>query len=132
VTSVGGIDDCDESETTLEGVLAGDDVDWYRYTGSDAFACSVDPAVEVDSDETVQVCQFVECESGNPAQLVCPAGSSMDTSFEGRIGCCSASGFILDLTCSSGGAGDDSATIYFRVQTQGAFECVHYSLKYHF
>ena len=95
-------------------MLGGEDVDWYRYDGTDEWTCEVDPTIGVQADATVQVCMFFDCANGDQAQVLCPAGTSTGTSLEGRMGCCSAAGFVMsDFACGNPVGGDDSAA--FRV-----------------
>lgn len=128
-TALGQITDCDRSGAMVSGTLDdSSDVDWYRFSGSDEFLCVVDPTRVLSSDGGLRLCKFVEC-TGAATDLLCPLGTSPETSPEGRVGCCSSAGFSLPtLDCPSE---DDDATVYLRID-QAAGDCVDYSVAYHY
>lgn len=126
------IQDCDSNGSTIEGVLEDeDDVDWYRYDGTDVFPCIVDPSRDLVANGSLRLCKFIECE-GFLDYLTCPDTTTEETSAAGRPGCCSSTGFSLanneDFVCIDA---DDSAAVYFRLDQAGS-SCVDYTLDYHF
>jgi len=128
--SLGVVGDCDQSATkTVDGVLAGDDVDWYVYQGDDLTGCVVDPYRDVEADGGYRVCKFMGCAEG-VAQGTCPEGTSAETSPDGLPGCCAQQAFNLPMDCPDWW--DDSATVYIRVDKPPAYECVNYTLTIHF
>jgi len=128
-TDLGTIDDCDASGGAFSGVLAGDDVDWFVYHGTDATGCVVDPARSLDADGEYRVCQFFTCDDGGPLTLTCPDGAWDETSPEGRPGCCSHEALQLSPDCSSW---TDNSAVYVRLDKPPAAECVHYTLSFHY
>jgi hypothetical protein len=127
-SNLGELDDCDASGGYLDGVLAGDDVDWYVYHGGDAFGCMVDPSREIEADGGYRVCKFVSCDSGE-GTVTCPAGTSAETSPDGRSGCCAQQAFELTIDCPGL---TDSASVYVRVDKPPAYDCVNYKLTIHY
>lgn len=124
--------DCDFDGSTISGTLDDEqDVDWYRYLGSDVLPCFVDPTRGLVADGSLQLCKFIECDS-ELDYLTCPNPTTGAMSPEGRSGCCHDAGFSLvnneDYVCSGL---DDSATVYLRVD-QGGATCVEYTVDYHF
>ncbi len=113
---------------TLAGIAAFDsDVDWYRFDGKDQLlsTCTPTPTASVDIDH-LRVCVFAQCKSGSTS-LVCAQGLSA-TSPAGRQGCC-ATGGPVELTPACSGTNKD-ATVYVRVDQQGANSCAAYQLQY--
>jgi hypothetical protein len=125
---IGVLDDCDGSGGYLEGVLSGNDVDWYTYQGNDGFGCVVDASRSIESDGEVRVCQFFDC-SGEMVDIGCPEGTAAETSPEGRNGCCSQDPFEVGIDCPGL---NDSANVYVRVDKPPAYACVHYTLTLHY
>jgi hypothetical protein len=128
-TFLGNIDDCDTSGGSIKGTLAGDDVDWYSYGGTDASFCTVDPTRSVTAQAAIRVCKFVKCDSGDE-DLICPAGTTAENSPSGKPGCCSTSDFVISPDCD--GPASDNMTIYIRLTKQPADNCVPYDLSYHY
>jgi hypothetical protein len=125
---LGGIDDCDGSGSSHQGVLGAADVDWYKYQGDDTPGCVTNPFREVTGTGAFRFCKYAQCDSGNPT-FTCPDGTSPETSPDGRSGCCGADGFELgDLDCSGT---DDGAWIYMRLD-QPDPPCSAYTLAWHF
>jgi hypothetical protein len=131
---LGALTDCDDTGGTLQGVLDGvSDADWFRYDAADTVSCKVDPTRTVVSQGPIRVCKFFECTSPGPSvQVTCLDGSLDDVSPQGRSGCCSDHGFSTKLDCGNGFGGDDSATVYVRVDTSKPGVCLAYGLAYHF
>ncbi|MBI4954628.1 MAG: hypothetical protein HY908_21565 [Myxococcales bacterium] len=124
---LGGIDDCDGAGSSVAGALDAGDVDWYRYTGTDASGCIVDPAADVSfTGGSARLCQFAACMFGSVA-VTCQGGSAPATSPDGRAGCCGSS-VSMDIECT--GINDD-AFIYLRLD-QPSGSCVSYVLDYHY
>lgn len=124
--------DCDFDGSTISATLDDEqDVDWYRYLGSDVFPCFVDPTRSLVVDGSLRLCKFIECDS-ELDYLMCPSSTTEAMSPEGRSGCCDTAGFSLinneDYACSGL---DDSATVYLRVD-QGGATCIDYTIDYHF
>lgn len=127
---LGTIDDCDGSGDTVTGILAGvGDTDWYKYSGTDSFGCSVDPSRQLTSSDPISVCKYAQCPD-NDESFTCPAGSTDATSPDGRPGCCSNTGFEFGFSCGSS-INSDEAVIYIRLETN-TNDCVTYSLTYHY
>jgi hypothetical protein len=126
-TDLGLISDCN-ADVTLDGVLAGADVDWYKYSGSDDFgiSCSVDPYRSIMADGQVRICKFFECDG---LSVTCPMGSTVEVSPDGRDGCCGLNNLDISINCS--GISDD-ATVYIRLDKPPAFQCVDYAMSYHY
>jgi hypothetical protein len=124
---LGAIDDCDSSAAMLEGVLAGDDVDWWTYDGIDG-NCIVDADRQFSSmGGSIRVCKYFDC----PGVVVtCPNGTSPDNSpDQGLPGCCSQAGFNVAPDCNGL---DDSSYVFIRVDKQPIDDCVGYALAYHY
>lgn len=128
------IDDCDSSAASVKGVLdqTGNDVDWYKYAGSDTSLCNVDPTRQLIGPG-IRICKYIECSNGKPPSFTCPSGTTDDTQ-GGHPGCCTSSGqsFTLGLTCGGTFIGSDDATVYIRVDHPGGPGCESYQANYHF
>lgn len=127
-----GINDCDSSESSVSGTIAGSaDVDWFTFEGDDSF-CVEDPTRSFTQSESgLRVCKYVHCFSGE-VEFVCPSGTTSD-SVDGYVGCCGTSGFVIDpLNCK--GTIDEHITVFIRVDQPGATEgtCNDYVLSYHY
>jgi hypothetical protein len=122
------INDCDGNGSNLVGTLDGaDDVDWFRYQGSDDFGCVVDPTRALTADGGLRLCKFAECLSG-VAEVTCENGSTPAVSPKGNPGCCHSQGFGIDIDCPGI---DDDAIILMRLD-QGQSPCVGYTVAYHY
>lgn len=124
---LGSIEDCDDQSKVVLAVLADqNDVDWYRYAGSDAFGCVVDPTRGLSATGTLRLCAFFECANGGPA-VDCPDGTTQATA--GALpGCCGDAAFAAGLDCSGS---DDAANVYIRVDHAGD-TCEPYMITYHY
>lgn len=107
------------------------DVDWYKYFGQDGFGCQVGPSRSVMFMKPSRICKFVECQDGSQPSVTCPAGTSGDTSPDGRPGCCGSDGFDMDLDCS---AISDDTILYIRIDNPNAAaeDCAPYTVNYHY
>lgn len=127
--SLGAIDDCDGSGSSVLGVIAGaGDVDWYKFTGDDVSFCSVDATRDLTASEALRICKYAQCVNGT-ATPDCPDGTAADTSPDGRPGCCALQGFSMGVDCSGL---DDDASIYIRIDSLDDAQCVSYSLDFHY
>jgi hypothetical protein len=125
------VSDCDDTGNTITGVIAPGDVDWFSYSASDQFGCSVDPTRSFSGGGGLRVCQFFECVSGG-AEVSCGAGSTPTISPAGRPGCCATQTFSAGVNCS--GTISDDTTVYVRVDEQGGgvAACSSYVVDYHY
>lgn len=125
-TLLSAMSDCDD-EKMLSGVLAGNDVDWFVYSGSDDAFCSVAPSRSITADGQARVCQFFDCAG---SVVTCEGGSTFEESpGMGLPGCCSLSPFSAQVDCD--GISDD-ADVYIRVDKPPAFQCVSYDLEFQY
>ncbi len=107
-----------------------DDVDWYKYTGSDDTDGLVDPSRSTVGSG-IRTCMFAECTDGD-TEFDCPS-ETVET-FEGAIrGCCwngnqevSMGGFNCTGTIS------DDADIYIKVEHPDGPGCESYTINYHY
>ena len=127
---VGDLDDCDTDGLLVAAVVAGaSDADWYRYDGSDTFGCSVDPHRALATDGIgLRLCKFIDCNDGD-AGFDCPGGTTFESSPDGHPGCCGTEAFALDPNCDGW---SDDATVFVRVDSQGADVCAPYTLFVHY
>ncbi|MCC6897902.1 MAG: hypothetical protein IT377_02945 [Polyangiaceae bacterium] len=125
-TTLGTINDCDGSGSTLSGKLDGStDTDYYSFFGIDQAGCVVGPVASTTAK--VRLCLFANCAS---AQVSCTSGTP-STSPGGRPGCCVPAGGKVDLSLDCSGWADD-ATIYIRVDQGASNACTAYSVDYHY
>jgi hypothetical protein len=123
---LGSIDNCDSSLLQVAGVLGTlIDIDYYSYSGSDTFPCSVDPTLSVIATDPTRACLYFSCNSGT-AQLTCPTGSSAVTSTAGRPGCCTTDASLQIDEFSCAGTTADDAQVWLRFDTP-AQTCTGYS-----
>lgn len=129
---LGEISDDDEDGGTVMGVLTGpDDVDWFRYDGSDEFFDSVDPFRTIVSSAPVRFCKFADCPN-DEVDFPCQEQAVATTSPDGRAGCCADSLIhVPDALCGSSSINDDSMAIWVRID-QAEDACVTYAFDYHF
>lgn len=109
-----------------------DDVDWYRYDGSDDFGSVVDPARQIVA-AGVRLCKYIDCAGGEAEDFTCPSGTTSDTQ-NGHPGCCWTGGtyYLIDLVCGSSSLDSDNAAIYIRVDHPGGPGCEPYTVNYHY
>ncbi len=119
--------DCDDTGGTVSGALDSSDEDWYTYTAEDVSLCSVDPTLSIATGN-VEVCLFLVCIEG-AEEITCPMGSTA-TDVGTLSGCCSTSGFTVDLNCN--GPISDDATNFIRVKSASQDSCTTYSVGYHY
>ena len=124
--------DCNESMS--EGLIAtvdGTETDWYRYFGNHDLAfCNEEPGATVTSDVPLEVCVFVDCDSGNTQNVECAGENTMEMSPDGRPGCCGTdSADMTDYGCSS--IANDDANVWISVSSRVPV-CAHYELSYEF
>jgi hypothetical protein len=128
-TALGSITDCDDTSGNVAGVLTSEtDVDWYRYSATDDFGCSVDPSRAFSPPQGARLCKFAQCSGGGAADVSCELGSSPATSPSGRPGCCHTQSFSMDIDCAGA---DDDASIFLRVDRPAAV-CTSYSILFHY
>ncbi len=124
-TDLGAIEDCDAQLLDVSGVLNGNDVDWYRYSGSDVWGCSVDPTRVVNGNGQLLLCKFADCPG---AVVTCSTGTPA-VSPGGLDGCCGQGSVALSVDCDSW---SDDATVYLSVEKPSGFDCVDYSIDMHY
>lgn len=131
-----GMNGCSDSDPGMfYGVLDGpNDVDWFRYEGSDDLSCIVNPTqgATVTGNGSVRVCAYLECNKGlDKTDVTCPNGTTSDTSAAGRPGCCGASEFTIDLSCGTLASKDALVLVRIDDPTHGAI-CTSYDVSFHF
>lgn len=124
-TDLGAIEDCDSQVLDVSGVLDGDDIDWYKYSGSDVFGCLVDPTRVINGDGQLLLCKFADCPG---AVVTCTSGTPA-VSPGGLDGCCGQSSVQIGVDCDGW---SDDATIYLAVDKPSSFSCVSYSINMHY
>ncbi len=123
-----GIDDCDGSGSSVQGVLTGaSDKDWYRFNGEDTFSCREDVVVSVSGDVASTLCVYVKCmEDSGSTEVTCDEGSSA-TGAGGFPGCC---GNSVDISPDCSGT-DEAITVYISLESTEAI-CSPYTITYHY
>ncbi len=125
---LGKIDDCDGNGSVVKAALTdGQDVDWYTYSATDAFGCSVDPHRTLKPPTTMRMCKFAECFVGETV-VSCKNSATPTVSPKGRSGCCHNLSFGMTVDCK--GLADD-ANVFIRLD-QGPSTCTEYSFDYHY
>ena len=130
---LGDFDDFNPNFEVVDGRLpVGGDEDWFSYHCDDFVLGQVDMNYEIDTNIPVRVCQFIACDVASDPVVVCPDGSSEETSPDGLPGCCSdlETLSIGEIDCSPD-SGDDSGQIYVRVDMPAQDMCVSYDLGVH-
>lgn len=129
------IGDGDGRGSQVTGLLdSPNDVDWFRYAGTDNFGAVVNPYGQLNV-VALELCLHADCVSGlETTQITCPAGTTQTPSPEGRPGCCAAGtmGFEIDLSCTDNPLVSDDATIYMSVRGSEAGVCQEFTLSYHY
>lgn len=128
--NLGKISDADSAGGTACGTLRGaNDIDWYTFSGDDAFGNYVDPfrSLVTQSGEGARLCVYVQC-ANEPTSLDCK-GSTASVAPLGQKGCCDADVVAPSLNCDGL---DDSAKVWIRVDNPAMLACIPYQLDYHF
>lgn len=128
--SLGEITDADAQGSYACGTVVGpDDVDWYTFTGVDAFLNMVDPSrTLVAESDAARLCVYLQCDNG-ATTVSCGANDTADTAPGGQKGCCGHGTVSPGLNCAGL---DDSAKVWIRVDNPDGLACVPYRLDYHF
>ena len=95
------------------------------------FGCNMGPAAAATSVEPLQVCVYLQCQGDRDVEgLACQGDGPVETSPDGRPGCCGAGGAeVQDYGCS--GFGSDDVNVWISVGSDEAV-CVDYALEYSF
>ena len=129
----GSLNDSDPTFQEVEGVLDGEtQQDWYNWHCDDTGFGQFEMNHEIESDVTLRVCMYLECDLGTGLDLTCPEDSSPDTSPDGRAGCCTTETelSIFDFDCNDPDD-DDSGEVYVVVDTAPEDSCPAYTLGFH-
>lgn len=121
---LGILDPCIDSYQMLQGVLDGQDIDWYQFTVDAAFFCFEEPDAAITSDGQARLCMYFECEDG-PATVTCPAGTQPVLAPQGQEGCCGLTMMEPDVSCND-------VTTWLRVDKPSSQLCVAYEVSYRF
>lgn len=123
---LGIITDCDSELSSKQGVLAGNDTDWYRYYVDEVLTCLYDPYRMITSDGQALLCKFMECVS-DPAstEVTCPAGTQAQTAPQGQPGCCGLTTIEPTTNCND-------TNVWVRIEKPSAQACVSYTFEYRF
>ena len=124
-TNLGTVDDCTGGVKTAELLHGRADVDFQRVHVEDT-GCGLEIDFGVSDLSGARICAFAECDDGEP-DLLCAAGAVAATSPTGRPGCCSQTGDLIDSLACTGGIGDDSLTLWIRLD-QGVTACTPYEV----
>ena len=128
------ITDDDDQGTMVQGELqSANDIDWFRYEGTDTSFAIVGPYAQVNVN-ALELCIHAECLNGlENTDVTCNEGTTLQPSPNGRPGCCGTDtgGFEISLSCG-GTLSDDSALIYMSVSGSEPGVCQEYTLTYHF
>ena len=120
----------DDAGQSVCGVLHGaGDVDWYRYDGVDDGGS--DPGRGFTSETAIRICKYVAC-AGMTTALVCPAGTTDDTSPAGHAGCCGTKPFQIPATPDLCPDGANDATVWIKIENKAAAACAPYQLDVHY
>ena len=116
----------DSLDLGVAATIEGPQVDWYRFAGNEQGFCGEEPSASVSADGPLQVCVFIECQSGGDASRTCGGGSADASSPQGRPGCCGEnSALITDYGCE--GWGSDDLDVYVAVGSEDEV-CLDYGL----
>jgi hypothetical protein len=127
---LGTIDDCDSSESEVQGKLdGGSDRDWFTFGGKDTFGCSVNPMFHVMSASQVLLCVYFACGSGGTT-VSCASGDVYDQLSGQYPGCCtSKTSMAPSINCSGL---DDSSQVYMLAYSPTNSSCQSYAISYHY
>lgn len=128
--SLGEITDADANGSFACGTIqGGGDVDWFTFTGVDAFLNMVDPSrTLVAENDAGRLCVYMQCDNGTTS-VTCGANDTPDTAPLGQKGCCGLGTVSPGLNCTGL---DDSAKVWIKVDNPEMLACVPYRLDYHF
>jgi hypothetical protein len=128
------ITDDDDQGSMVSGELQSpNDIDWFRYEGTDTSFAIVGPYAQVNVN-ALELCIYAECVNGlENTDVTCNEGTTLQPSPNGRPGCCGmdTGGFEISLSCG-GTLSDDSALIYMSVAGSEPGVCQEYTLTYNF
>jgi hypothetical protein len=126
------VSDDDDDGYTACGLLKSGDVDWWRYDGRDVPLKTVDPVHQVNAPGSVKLCAYFKCLSGT-ADVVCPEGTTGDTTASGLPGCCGTeSGKAFGGVTGCQGRDDDDIQVWFKVENTSGLPCLPYELEFHY
>lgn len=108
------------------------DEDWYAYHGVDDGNCPSNTIAIMNTDPTLEVCMFFECDGAAPENVACAPGSQDAVSPDGREGCCGNGNVEFSTMACLGAAPSDSGTVYIQVRGPDEPACVAYDLGYRF
>lgn len=128
--SLGEITDADADGGYACGTIKGAaDVDWYTFSGVDAFLNMVDPSRTLVAEaDSARLCVYIQCDNGTDS-IGCAAPDTPDTAPLGQKGCCGYGTVSPSLNCKGL---DDSAKVWIRVDNPDMLACVPYRLDFHF
>jgi hypothetical protein len=129
----GDLGDSNPTFQEVEGVLDGEtQEDWYNWHCNDTPIGQFEMNHEIEAEEIVRVCMYLDCDNGNDPTLDCPEDSVADTSPGGRLGCCTTETelSVVDFSCNDDGD-DDSAEVYVVVADAPEDSCLAYTLGFH-
>ncbi|MDC0673094.1 hypothetical protein [Nannocystis radixulma] len=128
--SLGEITDADANGSFACGTVVGaGDVDWYTFSGVDAFLNMVDPSrTLVAENDAGRLCVYLQCDNGTTT-VGCGANDTPDMAPLGQKGCCGLGTVSPSLNCTGL---DDSAKVWIKVDNPEMLACVPYRLDYHF
>ena len=113
------------------GMLDGEDVDWFEvYIVDEDLEMDIIEIDVMSSAATVEICAFVNCESGTASGC-----SNIQSGPNGSSGCCwqgdpNELAPTWDLDCS--GTSDDSGTLFYSVRAPGGGACETYRISAHY
>lgn len=120
--------ECEQSLNLGEfATMEGPQTDWFRYPGDAKGMCDEQPRAMVGADAPMQVCVYIECQSGNDVtSYECGEGVMLDSP-EGRPGCCAETAVLMaDYDCM--GMNED-VDVYLSVSSVEEL-CENYVLSY--
>ncbi len=132
--------DCDGA-SNLSAAMNPTDIDWYTFEASDNSFCTIKPNAKIDTmSGDYDVCVYFTCKGQSPTSgmVSCSAGTktSSGSGPMGAFGCCSTNaGTLSDFakispSCSTGGLGSESGTVWVKVTPKAGATCGSYVLSY--